>query len=231
MCGRFTLKTTAGQWLIWLELRDFLDSIPDTEPRYNVAPTQEILAIYQEQTDSGWHGSMMRWGLVPSWAKPTTKLPLMINARCETATEKPSFRYAAQGRRCVVIADGYYEWQGQGKEKQPYWIHLPDQHPFMMAGLWDINRQWSSKPVQSLAILTQPSRGLPATIHDRMPVLIDRNELTEWLCPKPLSPSWEAWIHRSRQPQNWQATTVRRLVNQVSNQGPDLIEPCGRETE
>lgn len=231
MCGRFTLKTTAGQWLKWLELQDFLDSFPDTEPRYNIAPTQEILAIYQEQIDSAWNGSMMRWGLVPSWAKPMTKLPLMMNARCESAVEKPSFREAARGRRCVVIADGYYEWQGQGKEKQPYWIHLPDQQPFMMAGLWDINRHWKSQPLQSLAIVTQPSGGLPATIHDRMPVLIDRDDLTDWLCPKPLSPSWEAWIHGKCQLRRWQATPVRRLVNLASNQGPQLIEPCELELE
>jgi len=231
MCGRFTLKTTAGQWLIWLQLQDILDSAPDTETRYNVAPTQEVLAIYQEHIDSSWHFSMLRWGLVPSWAKPTTKLPLMINARYETATEKPSFRDAARGRRCVVIADGYYEWKGQGKEKQPYWIHRPDQQPFMMAGLWAINRQWGSRPVQSLAIVTQPSSGLPATIHDRMPVLIDRNDLPGWLCPSPLSPSWEKWIHRSGQLQPWQATPVRRLVNQVRNQGPELIEACDLEME
>jgi putative SOS response-associated peptidase YedK len=131
----------------------------------------------------------------------------------------------------VVIADGYYEWQGQGKEKQPYWIHLPDQQPFMMAGLWDINRHWKSQPLQSLAIVTQPSGGLPATIHDRMPVLIDRDDLTDWLCPKPLSPSWEAWIHGKCQLRRWQATPVRRLVNLASNQGPGLIEPCEMELE
>lgn len=231
MCGRFTLKTTAGQWLTWLELQDFLDTFPETEPRYNIAPTQEVLAIYQERSDASWRGSMMRWGLVPSWAKPTSKLPLMINARCETATDKPSFREAARGRRCVVIADGYYEWQGEGKKKQPYWIHLPGETPFMMAGLWDLNGQWNVQPVQSLAIVTQPSSGLPATIHDRMPVLIDRDDLQEWLCPTSLSPSWDVWIDAKRQIQRWQATPVRRLVNLAINQGPGLIEPCELEME
>jgi putative SOS response-associated peptidase YedK len=231
MCGRFTLKTTAGQWLVWLQLQDCLDPFPELEPRYNIAPTQAVLAIYQEHTHASWKWALMRWGLIPFWAKPTMELPLMINARCETAAEKPSFREATKWRRCVVVADGYFEWKGQGRQKQPWWIHRPDQQPFLIAGLWDLNRTSTSQSVSSVAILTEPSRGLPSTIHDRMPLLIHRSSLSEWLHPAPLSPSWEQWIGQSRQRQEWQMTPVRRLVNQVSNQGPDLIEPFDEESE
>jgi putative SOS response-associated peptidase YedK len=181
MCGRFTLHTSMAEWLT-LFLPGF-EQEDDQAPRYNIAPTQSVSAIRHDD-DARRALVRLRWGLLPSWAKDTKIAATMINARSETITEKPSFRTAIRKRRCLVIADGYYEWQQLGpREKQPYYIHRPDHQPFAMAGIWERNEQAAvdRQPIESCAILTTASQGSIASIHDRMPVILTADRWDLWL--------------------------------------------------
>jgi putative SOS response-associated peptidase YedK len=183
MCGRFTLKTPASQLFAQLSLP--LDSAPlgDFPPRFNIAPTQSIIAILGEkgQLVPIW----MRWGLVPSWSDDLSIGSRMINARSETVSEKPSFRKPFARQRCLIPADGYFEWRtsqvGTKTSKQPFWIHLPDDKPFVFAGLWDTNTKATGETVLSCTILTAQAAPEIAALHDRMPVLISPADYQTWL--------------------------------------------------
>lgn len=180
MCGRFTLSTPASEIAT---LFDGLE-IPPQEPRHNICPTQDVLAI--RQLDQQPQAAMLRWGLVPFWAKELKIGARMINARSETVFEKPSFRKAAKSKRCVVVADGFYEWTpvaGQ-KKKQPWLIARTDRSPLLMAGLWETWRDKSqpdSPPVETCTIVTTAANEFMSPIHDRMPVFLTVEQLPFWL--------------------------------------------------
>jgi putative SOS response-associated peptidase YedK len=195
MCGRFTLKTPVDEWLRslfpdrqWgLPLDSILDRLPNsiTTARYNIAPTQNILVVRQDATNT-LHLEGMRWGLIPHWASDTKIGYSMINARAETLADKPSFRPSLVDKRCLVLADGYYEWQViSAKEKQPHWIHQPDEGLFAMAGLWAENSKLPSPdgaPLRSVTIVTTPANFDTATVHDRMPAIWnDAQPIQQWL--------------------------------------------------
>ncbi len=161
--GRFGLDTPPSPW----------------SPRFNIAPTQQILAI--RGGAGGRELVSFRWGLIPSWAKDPSIGSRMINARGETVAEKPSFRTAFRRRRCLVLADGYYEWKKEGKGKQPYHIHLPEGEVFAFAGLWE---RWSpdgDEPLETCTIITTAASGPLADLHDRMPVILDSIDYEPWL--------------------------------------------------
>lgn len=195
MCGRFTLKTPVVDWLLDLFPNQFgLDPnlafagvSPDTiQARYNISPTQRILVLRQD-TSGQLRVDGMRWGLIPHWADDLSIGVRMINARSESLSEKPSFKPSLANKRCLVLADGYYEWKKiSPKEKQPYWIHRPEEQPFMMAGLWAENRRIPSNPpgigLLSATVITTASNEDTAMVHDRMPAIIqDSNEMQTWL--------------------------------------------------
>ena len=183
MCGRFTLKTPVS--LLFEQLSLQLDPTPlgDFPPRFNICPTQSIIAVLgaDEKPFPFW----MRWGLVPSWSDDLAIGSRMINARSETVAEKPSFRKAFAKQRCLIPADGYFEWQtrqGEGKPtKQPYWIHLPDEKPFVFAGLWECNTKATGETVLTCTVLTAAAAPEIACLHDRMPVLIAPQDYETWL--------------------------------------------------
>jgi putative SOS response-associated peptidase YedK len=181
MCGRFTLRTPAAA----LAERFFCDVPPDLAPRYNVAPTQAVAAIRCRTGASGREFAWLRWGLVPAWARDPTGGKPMINARAETVHEKPAFRSAFRRRRCLILADGYYEWQKMGKAKQPFYIHLADGRPFSLAGLWE---RWGAAgapdAIESCTIITTEANVLTQPIHDRMPVILRDADLGHWLDPQ-----------------------------------------------
>lgn len=165
----------------------FLFTLPTSlppQPRYNIAPSQPILAIHQSPGSTAREGIQLDWGLVPSWARDPGVGHRMINARAETAHQKPSFRTAFRQRRCLVLADGYYEWHKRAGGKQAWYFHRPDQQPFAFAGLWE---SWQDAGQQQVlltgTILTTTPNELSRPIHDRMPVILSSNNYQAWLDP------------------------------------------------
>lgn len=180
MCGRFTLQTPTTT------IRSLFPGLhlpADITPRYNIAPTQQIFCVRQNDEREN-ELAALRWGLIPSWAKEAKIGARMINARSETVASKPSFRTAFKKRRCLIFADGYYEWQKVGKEKQPYLIVRDDSEKagFCMAGLWE---RWFDKEqdesIESCTILTTESAQSLSDLHDRMPVVVDPHNFDFWL--------------------------------------------------
>lgn len=178
MCGRFSLSVTAETLAEQLAL----EALPALEPRFNIAPTQESVVI-RAREDGLREGAMMRWGLVPFWAKDRKIGSRMINARSETVAEKPAFRAAFTRRRCLVPADGFYEWRREEGRKQPYRVCLTDGTPFAMAGLWERWDKEPGEPLLSFTILTTEPNELVAPIHDRMPVILEPEDYATWLDP------------------------------------------------
>jgi putative SOS response-associated peptidase YedK len=176
MCGRYTLSTPAGR----LAEEFQLDSTVEIPPSYNVAPTQQVAAVLEDE--GGRRLEMLRWGLVPSWADDPEIGARMINARSETAPEKPSFRRAFRGRRCLIPADGFYEWKREDGGKQPYYFRMQDGRPFAFAGLWE-SWEKGDGDLRTCAILTTRASSVLQGIHDRMPVILPRDAYNAWLDP------------------------------------------------
>jgi putative SOS response-associated peptidase YedK len=176
MCGRYTLSTPAGR----LAEEFQLDSTVEIPPSYNVAPTQQVAAVLEDE--GGRRLEMLRWGLVPSWADDPEIGVRMINARSETAPEKPSFRRAFRGRRCLIPADGFYEWKREDGGKQPYYFRMQDGRPFAFAGLWE-SWEKGDGDLRTCAILTTRASSVLQGIHDRMPVILPRDAYNAWLDP------------------------------------------------
>jgi putative SOS response-associated peptidase YedK len=176
MCGRFTQRTRLNEWLRFYSLESQLH----WEPRFNIAPSQPVLAIRHDPLGDHQELATLRWGLIPSWTDDISMGNRLINARAETLITKPSFQSALKSRRCLVIADGFYEWKKSGKNKQPYFIQMADERPFVFAGLWD---RWakSSPAIESCTIITTTPNALVADIHDRMPVILAEAAATLWL--------------------------------------------------
>jgi putative SOS response-associated peptidase YedK len=176
MCGRYTLSTPAGR----LAEEFQLDSTVEIPPSYNVAPTQQVAAVLEDE--GGRRLEMLRWGLVPSWADDPDIGARMINARSETAPEKPSFRRAFRGRRCLIAADGFYEWKREEGGKQPYYFRMQDGRPFAFAGLWESWDKGGGELLTCTILTTSPNSVLQG-IHDRMPVILPHDAYNAWLDP------------------------------------------------
>lgn len=205
MCGRFTLKARSAEVAKALGVPELL-----FEPRYNIAPTQEVLVVHSEGDDKVM--SPMRWGLVPSWSKDGKG---MINARAEGVAKKPSFRTSFRKRRCLIPADGFYEWKAVERKKQPFYFHLPDSRVFAFAGLWD---PWQGQ--DGCAIVTAEANGVVHAVHDRMPVILD--DFAAWLDPD----NSEEDLLKLLRPYagDMSVHPVSMRVNKAGEQGADLIE-------
>jgi|SRR5262245_36926748 len=189
MCGRYTLRTPlnvlAQQFLFAL---GDLPADLDLQPRQNIAPTQTVAGVRRLEPDSPRQLALFHWGLIPNWAKDAKIARQTINARSETLAEKPAFRTAFARRRCLLIADGYYEWKTVGKKKEPLLFRLKSGQPFAFAGLWE---RWrgsagtpaEAPPLESCTIVTTSANSLSAEIHDRMPVILDPADYDLWLDP------------------------------------------------
>lgn len=178
MCGRILL-TSSGRELA--EAFDLAEA-PELSPRFNIAPSQSVGTLTSVSGQRAF--SLRRWGLIPAWAKDPSVGYRMINARSETASEKPAFRDALRRRRCIVPANGFYEWARSGREREPHWFRTRSD-PFMaMAGLWE---RWTSRDsddvIESFSILTTDANASVCTVHDRMPVLLRREDFDRWLDP------------------------------------------------
>lgn len=225
MCGRFAFYSPHEAVV---RLFGLPQDTPAVDPRYNIAPTQFVAAVRAPGDGGARALAMLYWGLVPGWAKEKSIGARLINARAETLREKPSFRGAYQRRRCLVLADGYYEWQRAAAGKQPHYIRLVSGEPFAMAALWERWRDPAGgEPLDSCALVTTTPVASIAHIHDRMPVILPPGAHDEWLDPKVTD---VAGLDRLLVPftaATLEARPVGRAVNDARNQGPRLIEPAG----
>jgi putative SOS response-associated peptidase YedK len=180
MCGRYRLSRRKQ---IIEEHFDSVSSEEDWTPRYNIAPTQSVPIIRQHPKEPVRQLSLVRWGLIPSWAKDASGAAMMINARSETAAIKPAFRDALKSRRCLVPADGFYEWQRTGKSKQPFCFEVNEGSLFAFAGLWDRWKDPNGTWLKSCSILTTTPNVVTSSVHDRMPVILDPDRYDLWLDP------------------------------------------------
>lgn len=221
MCGRYTLYANLNRILT-----DFAAELrPEYNytPRYNIAPTQEVLAV-RRRADSSARRELvpLRWGLIPTWAKDEKIAYSTINARSETVAEKPAFRTAFKKRRCLIVADGYYEWKVTGpKSKQPYRIHLPDDQPFGMAGLWE-HWERDGKTIESCTIIVTSANPKLAAIHDRMPVILHPDAYDRWLDPEFEGREQLEALLQPLLASETEAYPVSTAVGNVRNQGPEL---------
>ncbi|PKO12177.1 MAG: hypothetical protein CVU39_25570 [Chloroflexi bacterium HGW-Chloroflexi-10] len=219
MCGRFTLSYKA----IELQLSLGLTDVPaDLQPRYNIAPSQPIAAVTDGKTKKL---EYLKWGLVPSWAKDIGIGNKLINARSETIKEKPSFRNAFQRRRCLILADGFYEWKRfsqKGLPSQPYYFHIKDNRPFAFAGIWEIWQAPDGSELWSTAIITCAANSLVGSIHERMPVILDSSTMWQWL--DNLEVHQLTQLMKPYSAENMTVYPVSREVNAVGMDHPGLIE-------
>lgn len=219
MCGRFTMTSTTEQIIDLFAT----GSVPNVEPHYNVAPTQDVLAARLNE-DGEREAVAMRWGLVPFWADDPKIGSRMINARSESVHTKPAFREAFERRRCLVAADGFFEWRREGKQKQPYWIRLSSEEPFAFAGLWERWRAPDGDRLETCTILTTKPNELVRPLHDRMPVILHRADHALWLD----ADAGREAVARLFEPfpaEEMKAIAVSARVNSVTNDDPGCVEP------
>ena len=219
MCGRYSLIADINE----LEERfGFVSGGLTHVPNYNVAPTQNVLTVVNREEREATH---MRWGLIPSWAKSASVGIRMINARAETVAERNSFRTAFRRRRCLILADGFYEWQRNGSKKRPLRITMADGEPFAFAGLWETWKDPEGELVRSCAIITTEANDLVRPIHDRMPVILPRELEDLWLDTNVQEPVALSQILTPYPGNGMDAYEVSPLVNSVRNNVPELIVP------
>jgi putative SOS response-associated peptidase YedK len=229
MCGRFTLSTPAEKWA---DLFDVDLAAATTAPRYNIAPSQDVLAVREAQDGSGREIVPLRWGLVPAWAKDRRIANRLINARAESLTQKPAFRDAYRDRRCLLVADGFYEWHGKAGTRRPYYYRLGDGGVFGMAALWErwVPPAWSRAtdpiaPLETCTIVTTEANGLVRVVHDRMPLILQRRDYQLWLGARDLE---ELSGLLRPLPDDWLVSyAVSSHVNDASHDDPQCIEPAG----
>lgn len=217
MCGRYVLRSN------FVTTAEMFAPLPSgqSKPRYNIAPTQDVPVI--RASAAGHEVVKMRWGLIPSWAKDSGIGSKLINARGETLAEKPAFRAAFRSRRCIVPADGFYEWRKSGTRKDPYFIGLKNDEPFGFAGLWDAWRDSFGAAVESFTIVTTKANELVGQLHDRMPVILDRSACDLWLNPD-ATPEQLAELIKPFPVERMISYPVSNAVNKVANESPTLIQ-------
>jgi putative SOS response-associated peptidase YedK len=220
MCGRYTLATPDE---VIAELFD-LPEPPCLAPRWNIAPTQPVAVVRTGDTGERELASL-HWGLIPSWAKERSIGARMINARAETVADKPAFRSALRARRCLIVADGFFEWQKAGPRKQPHYVRMRDWRPFAFAGLWERWAPGQEQPVESCVIVTTTPNEVLAPIHDRMPVILAAADFARWLDPETRDAAAALTLLRPYPAEELEAYPVGLRVNNPANDDPACIVP------
>lgn len=222
MCGRFSQTQTAEAIARSFQIAE----VPPLTPRYNIAPTQPVATVLQILENKDRQLRMLHWGLIPSWAKDPKMGSKLINARAETVAEKPAFRSAFRHRRCLVIADGFYEWQQQEnkKQKQPFYFRLDDGRPFAFAGLWEHWEDGNGEAIESCTLLTTDANELMRSVHNRMPVILDRKDYELWLDPEVKKPELLLPLLHPYASEEMMAYPVSKTVNKPSNDSAECIE-------
>jgi putative SOS response-associated peptidase YedK len=225
MCGRFTMTVDPAQLqdtFPWLNVPEGM------EPRYNIAPTQPVAVVPNNDEN---RIEFFNWGLIPSWAKDPSIGNRMINARAETLAEKPAFRAAYRRRRCLVLADGFFEWRKDpGKKvKQPMYIRLNTGEPFAFAGLWEVWNSADGSQILSCTIITTEPNELVSDIHNRMPVILPREGYSAWLNPNEIQPADLDDLLRPYPSTELAAYPVSTIVNSPANDSPACVVPLIQE--
>ncbi len=224
MCGRFTLAVNPEQ----LQQQFGLAEPPPKElvPRYNIAPTQAVAVVPNAEER---RLELFQWGLIPSWAKDPAIGNRMINARAETLAEKPAFRAALKRRRCLVVADGFYEWKKEDGRKLPMHIHMADGQPFAFAGLWEVWQPPDGSVIKTCTIITTDANALVAPIHNRMPVILAPGDYDRWLDPRELPADQTLPLLRPFDARALRAVPVSPQVNNPANDSPECVAPLAQE--
>ena len=224
MCGRYSMISAPEATR---QLFRYMEQ-PNFPSRYNIAPTQPIAVV--RLADGARHFALMRWGLLPSWVKDPKDFALIINARGETAAEKPAFRAAMKRRRCLIPVDGFYEWQRAGARKRPFYIRQRSGGPFAFAGLWETWTGPNGEEIDTAAIVTTAANATLAPIHDRMPVIVAPEAFDLWLDPNAEAKFVQALIAPA--PDDLlEAYEISTAVNRTANDGPQLLVPVGDAPE
>ena len=223
MCGRFTLATPAHLIEQTFGLFDGLEA--DLAPRYNIAPTQNILALRVAKDAAQPTWTRLRWGLIPSWAEDKSIGNRLLNARADGIESKPSFRAAFKRRRCLIVADGFYEWKAgptKNSVKQPYHIRMKDRRPFAFAGLWEY---WDKgeTPIESCVIITTEANAVLQPLHDRMPVIVDPGDFERWLIGEAQDPGLLLEMLRPYAAEPMEAVAVSTVVNKATFDDPSCL--------
>lgn len=230
MCGRYTLTNVAPNLLASMFGIPDLE-IPDLSPRFNVAPTQTMPVIRVVAPGEPRGIALLRWGLVPSWATDINIGNRMINARSETVAEKPAYRSSFKSKRCIVPADGFFEWKKIGSKKQPYWIHRHDKGLMGFAGLWarwkGVGSDGQIVELDTFTVLTTDPHPIVAPIHDRMPAILSPDAFATWLDPKENRPDVLLPLIHHRNGDDLITTPVAPRVNNPYNEGPANIQAVG----
>lgn len=221
MCGRFTLSSPPEAWV-----KGFgLEQRPNLPPRYNIAPTQAVAAVRVKPTGGAREVALLRWGLVPPWADEPGIGARMINARAETVAEKAAFRAAFRRRRCLIPADGFYEWRRTGGKKQPFYLRLGCGRTFAFAGLWERWRGAGGEVLETCAIITTEANELVAAVHDRMPVILRPDDYRVWLEPAALDLGAAKALFRPYPAQDMVAHAVSLRVNSPRHDDDACVAP------
>ncbi len=219
MCGRYSISLAPETY------RDFYGypEQPNFPPRYNVAPTQPVPIVLEDRGER--HFMLVRWGFLPSWVKDPKDFPLVINARGETLQTKPTFKAALKRRRCIFLADGFYEWQRHGREKTPFLIRPRHRGPMPLAGLWETYSSPDGGEIDTAAIVTTDANGTLSGVHDRMPVILSPEGIRRWLDARAVNGEEALSLVRPC-PEDWlDMVPVSTRVNKVENDDPDLQTP------
>lgn len=216
MCGRFTLTYNIDAIAKAFHVAPSIQ----TEPRYNIAPTQDIVALMHNGED---HLALLRWGLIPAWAKDESIGSNMINARAETLGEKPSFKRLLSGKRCLLVADGFYEWKKEAGGKTPMYITMKDRALFTFAGLWDAWKGPGGELIRTCTIITTQPNDLMASIHNRMPAIIGPEERQEWLDAEQRDTPMLLSLLKPYSTDEMTARPISKLVNNPRNDSAELI--------
>ena len=222
MCGRFTLTVDPAD--LQQTFSDY--TFPSRfAPRFNIAPTQPILVI---PNDDKYKADFFVWGLIPMWAKDPRIGSRLINARAETLAEKPAFRGSLKYKRCLVLADGFYEWKTVAgkKSKTPYFIHMRERKPFAFAGLWDSWNSPEGSLIKTCTIITTEPNELMSLIHNRMPVILHPRDYAKWLDPSPQTPDQLKPLFKPFPADAMDAYPVSMQVNKPANDMPELVVPA-----
>jgi putative SOS response-associated peptidase YedK len=220
MCGRKIIKAKVREYASMFDVLN----VPDMIPNYNVAPTQLVPVVRLKPEDRTREMVLLKWGLIPSWAKDPAIGSRMINARADTVAEKPAFREAFRRRRCLMVADGFYEWQKTNGKKQPYFIGMRDESPFAFAGLWECWEDPFMGPIESCALITTNANDIVRPIHDRMPVILEPKTYEKWLDPDAKDMKLKELLVPLPAEQ-MKTYPVSTLVNKVENNGPECVAP------
>ncbi|MBI4842162.1 MAG: SOS response-associated peptidase [candidate division NC10 bacterium] len=221
MCGRFSLGTPASTLATQFELFE----APAWAPRYNIGPTQSAPTVVRAASQLARRFTLHRWGLIPPWAKDPGIGSRLINARAETVATKPAFRQALRERRCLILADGFYEWQRRGRHKQPFHIRMLDGRPFAFAGLWEHWEGPEGTVIDSCTILTTTANELVGALHDRMPVILAPQDYDVWLDPAIQEVERLEPLLRPYPAEEMTAHPVSTRVNNPANDSPACVEP------